>query len=615
MDKLLDKINFSEDVKKLNTEEVKVLCREVREFLIEKVSKTGGHLASNLGVVELTVALHRSLDLTKDNIIWDVGHQCYVHKMFTGRKDKFDTLRKDGGISGFPKIDESGTDSFNTGHSSTSISAALGMAVANKMSGNGGVVVAVIGDGAMTGGMAYEALNHAGSLKIPMIIILNDNGIAISPSVGLVSRQFNKIRISPGYFKFKSGLKRTVRSIPVIGKPVETVFSKLKRALKRVFVRDGIFESLGVRYMGPADGHDVGGIERLVEEAKKTGELTVIHIKTQKGKGYLPAESHPDVFHGIGSFDPQTGKGKSSNSESYSGVFGRQLIRLADKNDKIIGITAAMPDGTGMTEFASKFSDRFFDVGIAEQHAVTFSAGLATKGLIPVFAVYSTFLQRGYDQLVHDVALQNFHCVFAIDRAGVVGKDGETHQGVFDFSYLSHLPNFTIMAPSSGEELENMMEFAIESCSGPVAIRYPRGEAARIPTEKIEYGKGRILKDGNEAVIIAIGSMVQSALDAAEMLEKQGISTAVLDMRFLKPIDEILVNQYVSKCGLIATAEDNVKNGGLYSAVKEISSKDILCFAFPDEAIRQGSVDEIRERYGVDAKSMAQKIYENIRNR
>lgn len=615
MEKLLDKINSSEDIKKLNSEEVKLLCSEVREFLIEKVSKTGGHLASNLGAVELTVALHRSLDLNKDNIIWDVGHQCYVHKIFTGRKDKFDTLRTNGGISGFPKTDESLTDSFNTGHSSTSISAALGMAVANKMSGTGGIVVAVIGDGAMTGGMAYEALNHAGSLKIPMIIILNDNGIAISPSVGLLSRQFNKIRISPGYFRFKSGLKRTVRSIPLIGKPFETVFSKVKRALKRVFVRDGIFESLGIRYMGPADGHDTQEIERLIEEAKKTEELTVIHIKTQKGKGYLPAEKNPGIFHGVGVFNPETGEIQGNDIVSYSDVFGKKIVELAKKNKRIVGITAAMPDGTGMTKFALRYPDRFFDVGIAEQHAVTFSAGLAAKGMIPIFAVYSTFLQRGYDQLIHDVALQNFHCIFAIDRAGVVGKDGETHQGVFDFSYLSHIPNFTVMAPSSGEELENMLEFAVTNCSGPVAIRYPRGEARHTSNSAIEYGKGRVVKDGDDIVIIAIGSMVQIALSAANILEEQGISTAVLDMRFLKPLDEALVNNYVAKCNIVVTAEDNVKNGGLYSVVKEITSKDILSFAYPDEAVRQGSVAEIMERYGIDAKSMAAKIYENIRNR
>ncbi len=615
MGNLLKRINSSDELKKLNSSEISELCKEVREFLVEKVSKTGGHLASNLGAVELTVALHRSLDLNKDNIIWDVGHQSYVHKMFTGRKDLFDSLRTENGLSGFPKTSESKTDSFNTGHSSTSVSAALGMATANKLSGNDGIVVAVIGDGAMTGGMAYEALNHAGSLQIPMIIILNDNGIAISPSVGLLSRQFNKIRISPGYFRFKSGLKRAVRKIPLIGEPVQTAFSKTKKALKRTFVKDGIFESLGVKYMGPADGHDVEEIERLINEAKKVGELTVIHIKTKKGKGYSPAEENPGVFHGVGKFEPETGAVSKSGSSSYSDIFGKSLTCLAKENEKIVGITAAMPDGTGMTEFAIKYPERFFDVGIAEQHAVTFSAGLAAKGIIPVFAVYSTFLQRGYDQLLHDVALQKLHCVFALDRAGIVGRDGETHQGIYDFSYLSHLPSFTVMAPSSGEELEGMLEFAVNRCNGPVAIRYPRGEAASIPTEPIKMGQGRVLKEGNDAVIVAIGSSVSDALSASEILEKNGISTAVLDMRFLKPLDTALIEKYSDKCKIVATAEDNVRTGGLYSEVCTISNKNIIGFNLPDEPIHQGSQEQIKMRYGIDGQSMAEVILKNIENR
>ncbi len=608
MGKLLSKINSSEDLKNLSNAEVKVLCEEIREFLVEKISKTGGHLASNLGAVELTVALHRSLDLTKDNIIWDVGHQSYVHKILTGRRDEFNSLRRADGISGFPKTAESETDSFNTGHSSTSISAALGMAAANKLQGGDKTVVAVIGDGAMTGGMAYEALNHAGSLKIPMIIILNDNGIAISPSVGLLSRQFNRIRISPTYFRFKSALKRNVRRIPIVGKPVEAAFSKVKKALKRVFIRDGIFESLGIHYMGPADGHNSEEIERLIKEAKKTGELTVIHIKTVKGKGYFPAEAHPEIFHGVSGFDPKTGELFQTGALTYSDIFGHKMINLAKENKKIVGITAAMPDGTGMTAFGRAFPERFFDVGIAEQHAVTFAAGLAAKGAIPVFAVYSTFLQRGYDQLLHDVALQNLHCVFALDRAGIVGRDGETHQGIYDFSYLSHLPNFTVMAPSSGEELENMLSFAVSSINSPVAIRYPRGEAAHIKTEKIEYGRGRVLKDGCDAAIFAIGSSVADAYIAANMLEKTGISCAVLDMRFLKPLDTALVKKYIDKCPICATAEENVISGGLFSAVRAVTDKKIIPFALPDEPIHQGSVDEIKTKYKIDPRSMADVI-------
>ncbi len=610
MENLLNKVTSSNEIKNLSVAEVKALCGEIREFLIDKVSKTGGHLASNLGVVELTVALHRSLDLSKDNIIWDVGHQSYVHKMLTGRKDMFDSLRMEDGLSGFPKTSENETDSFNTGHSSTSISAALGIATANKLSGNDGTVVAVIGDGAMTGGMAYEALNHAGSLQIPMIIILNDNGIAISPSVGGLSRQFNKIRISPSYLRFKSQLKYYVRQIPGIGEPVQKIFSDTKKALKRVFVKDGIFESLGITYMGPANGHDVEEMSRLIDEAKKRKELTVIHIKTIKGKGYEPAEKHPEVFHGVGTFDPETGEVVSSTSVSYSDVFGKSLIKVADENEKVVGITAAMPNGTGMTDFSRKYPHRFFDVGIAEQHAVTFSAGLAQKGVIPVFAVYSTFLQRGYDQLLHDVALQNLHCVFALDRAGIVGRDGETHQGIYDFSYLSHLPGFTVMAPSSGEELENMISFAVNSCEGPVAVRYPRGEAKSIPTEDIEMGRGRVLKDGNDAVIIAIGSAVSDALEAAEILENSGISTAVLDMRFLKPIDKELVLKYALKCKICVTAEENIKTGGLCSIVKEFVNCDVFSFALPDEPVHQGSQGQIKKRYGIDPEAMANVIAE-----
>ncbi len=611
--KILDKINSSNDLKALNNSEINELCREVREFLVEKVSKTGGHLASNLGAVELTVALHRSLDLEKDKIVWDVGHQSYVHKIFTGRKSDFDKLREMDGLSGFPKTEENEADGFNTGHSSTSISAALGMATANKLLGSDGIVVAVIGDGAMTGGMAYEALNHAGSLKIPMIIILNDNGIAISPSVGLLSTQLNRLRVSPGYFKFKRGLKKTTRKIPFVGKSIERGFSRFKNSLKRIIVKDGMFESLGVKYMGPADGHDVEEIELLINEAKKSGELTVIHLQTKKGKGYIPAEEHPDVFHGVSAFNPETGQVLAGENTTYSKIFGETLVEIAEENEKVVGITAAMPDGTGMTEYASKFPDRFYDVGIAEQHAVTFSAGLAIRGIVPIFAVYSTFLQRGYDQLLHDVALQNLHCIFAIDRAGIVGRDGETHQGVFDLSYLSHLPNFTIMAPSNGDELKKMLYFATNECKGPVAIRYPRGEAdLENSDEKIEFGKGRALKNGTDAVIIAIGSSVQDALKASELLKDKGISTAVLDMRFAKPFDYTLAKEYIEKCKVIATVEENVSVGGLYTAVKEICSKEILRFALPCEPIHMGSIAEIKKKYEIDGESIAKRIIEKL---
>ncbi|MBR2916395.1 MAG: 1-deoxy-D-xylulose-5-phosphate synthase, partial [Clostridia bacterium] len=496
-----------------------------------------------------------------------------------------------------------------TGHSSTSISAALGIATAKKLSGEDGFVVAVIGDGAMTGGMAYEALNHAGSLKIPMIIILNDNGIAISPSVGLLSTQLNRLRVSPGYFKFKRGLKKTTRKIPFVGKSIERGFSRFKNSIKRIMVKDGMFESLGVKYMGPADGHDVEEIELLLNEAKKSKELTVIHIQTKKGKGYVHAENSPDVFHGISQFDPETGQVLDSGNKSYSKIFGETLISLAEENEKVVGITAAMPDGTGMTEFAKRFPDRFFDVGIAEQHAVTFSAGLATRGMVPIFAVYSTFLQRGYDQLLHDVALQNLHCIFAIDRAGIVGRDGETHQGVFDLSYLSHLPNFTVMAPSNGDELEKMLKFAVNELSGPVAIRYPRGEALiKKDEEEITLGRGRVLKDGTDVCLIAIGSSTEDAMIASDILEKKGISAAVIDARFLRPFDKELVGKYLETCKVVATVEENVSTGGLYSAVKEILTADVLRFSLPCESIQMGSVSEIKKKYGIDGESIAQAV-------
>ncbi len=606
---LLDKINSPKDLKKLNLDEANVLCEEIRKFLVEKVSKSGGHLASNLGAVELTVALHRSLDMDKDKIVWDVGHQSYVHKILTGRKGGFDKLRDADGISGFPKTEESETDSFNTGHSSTSVSAAIGLAVANKLQNKDGYVVAVIGDGAMTGGMAYEALNHAGGLQIPMIIILNDNGIAISPSVGLLSAQFNKMRKSPLYFSFKRNLKKIVRKIPLIGKPIEKYFAYVKNALKRVFVRDGMFESLGVKYMGPADGHNIEELELLINEAKKSKELTVIHIQTKKGKGYAPAEERPDIFHGVPTFNPESGEVIESTDKTFSDIFSDVLVELAEKNDKIVGITAAMPDGTGMKKFSEKFPDRFFDVGIAEEHAVTFSAGLAKNGIIPIFAVYSTFLQRGYDQLIHDVALQNLHCIFAVDRAGIVGKDGETHQGVFDLSYFSHIPNFTVMAPSDGEELRKMLEFAVNECEGPIAIRYPRGKASgEQSSEPIEKGIGRVLKDGSDAVLIAIGLSVKDSLEASRILESKGIRCGVIDARFLKPLDEKLIIEYINKCKVVGTVEENVNIGGLYTAVKSVTNREVLCFALPCEAIKHGKVEQIKEKYGIDGKSIADRI-------
>lgn len=610
MSNILSQINSSEDVKKLNTSELNTLAAEIREFLVKNVSKTGGHLAPSLGTVELTIALHRVFNPQADKIVWDVGHQSYTHKILTGRRSSFHTLRQEGGISGFPKTEESETDAFNTGHSSTSVSAALGFAKAFELDGSQNRAVAVIGDGALTGGMAYEALNHAGSGKTPLIVILNDNGMSISQNVGGLSNYLDKMRVDERYINLKTHVKNTLKNMPFLGDSFRSMAHKSKRFLKNILLRKKLFENMGLEYLGPVDGHDIKDVITVLEYAKSLNRPVIIHLITQKGKGYAPSENDPSAFHGISAFDPDTGLAENSGCISYSEVFGKKVVEMAKENDKILCITAAMPQGTGLTAFSKKFPNRFFDVGIAEQHAVTFSAALAKSGYIPIFAVYSTFLQRGYDQILHDAALQNLHTIFAIDRAGAVGNDGETHQGIYDLSYLSHIPNMTILAPASHAELESMLEFAVNQCTGPVAIRYPKGSSSNcnLSAMPIELGKGTLLKSGTDALIVAIGSSVCDALDAAKILQADGISASVMNARFLKPFDTALFEKASKNCKLVATLEDNVGIGGLGAMVAELYDGKILKFAHHDAPLTHASVTRQKEFAGIDAKSVAENI-------
>ncbi len=614
MKKILDEINSSNDVKKLNIPQLETLAKEIRDFLVSNVSKCGGHLSSNLGAVELTLALHKVFDFSKDKIVWDVGHQSYTHKIVTGRRDKFSSLRQKDGISGFPKTEESPTDAFNTGHSSTSISAALGFAKAFNLQGIGASSVAVIGDGALTGGMAYEALNHAGNGKTPLIVVLNDNGMSISENVGSVSNYLEKLRGNALYIVLKVRVKGFFNSLPILGKPVVRLFHHGKRLLKKLLLQKKLFENMGFEYLGPIDGHDFKDLITALEYAKTFKRPVIVHTITQKGKGYTPSETDPSSFHGISAFNPETGQVTTIEKTTFSDVFGDEIVKIARENPKVTAITAAMPQGTGLCEFAKCFPDRFFDVGIAEQHAVTFAAGLAKGGLIPVFAVYSTFLQRGYDQLLHDACLQNLHTVFAVDRAGAAGNDGETHQGIYDLSYLSHLPNMTVLAPTSEEELRKMLNFAVFDHNGPIAIRYPKGSAETfVPChDEIVLGKGTVLKKGTDVLIVAIGSSVKDALVATEKLERLGITATVMNARFLKPFDEELFSELSKTCRLVVTVEDNCKTGGLSAAVREIYDGKILSFAFPDTPLAQGTVSEQKKAAGLDSTSIANKIKDTL---
>nr|WP_312579111.1 1-deoxy-D-xylulose-5-phosphate synthase [Sedimentibacter sp.] len=619
MNKFLDNIDSPEDIKKLNLNELDMLCAELREFLINSVSKTGGHIASNLGVVELTVALHHTFNCPEDKIIWDVGHQSYVHKIITGRKNSMSTLRQYNGLSGFPKRDESICDVFDTGHSSTSISAAIGMARARDLKKDKYEVVAVIGDGALTGGMAFEALNDAGRSNTKLIVILNDNEMSISPNVGGLSTYLGKIRTEPRYISTKRDVERIIDQIPFGSKGIKRFIRRTKDGIKKMVVNTGmLFEELGFTYMGPVDGHN---ISELIEEFNKSKNIEgplLIHVKTTKGKGYKFAEERPNDFHGVSAFDIETGESLSKSSvPSYSNVFGNKLCQIAEKNKDVVAITAAMTDGTGLKEFSKKFPGRLFDVGIAEQHAVTMAAGLAANGVIPVVTLYSSFLQRAYDQVVHDVAMQNLHVVFAIDRAGLVGNDGETHQGVFDSAFLCQIPNMAVMAPADYREFENMLEYAVELHHGPICVRYPRGSSkSEIDGSdvKVEFGKGTIVKNGKDLTIVASGKMVKTAIDVSEILKDENIDSEIINLRFLKPLDEELILKSSMKTKRVVIIDETVKDGSVALRINTLIPKDvqILFETLPDKFVKQGSIDELLKENNLDPESIAVDIQNSL---
>lgn len=616
--KFLDKINSPADVKKLSVPQLEQLAKEIRQLLISVISHTGGHLAPNLGVVELTLALHKVFNTPEDKIIFDVGHQAYIHKIITGRREQFPTLRQYGGLSGFPKRSESEHDAFGTGHSSTSISAALGMACARDLQGEDYNVVAVIGDGSMTGGMAFEALNNAGMLHKKMIVVLNDNEMSISKNVGAMSEYLYQLRTGETYNKIKNDIEGWLKNME-FGSDVLKAIRRLKGSVKYLMVPTSIFEELGFTYLGPVDGHDLDGLLDVLQAAKKIDGPVMVHVLTKKGKGYKPAEESPNKFHGTGPFDIATGK-KITNPNapvSYTEVFGKTLTKLADIDDKIVGITAAMPDGTGLNIFAEEHKDHFFDVGIAEQHAVTAAAGMAAAGMKPVAAIYSTFMQRAYDSIMHDICMQKLHVTLCLDRAGLVGDDGYTHHGVFDYAYLRSIPNMTIMAPKDENELQHMLKTALDF-DGPVSVRYPRGSGVGVALDTqwqdLSIGKAEVLRTGKDVCFWAIGSMVQTALDAAELLEAQGISAGVVNMRFAKPLDVELLREHAQSYGKIITLEEGVLAGGVGSAVlEELNANNLLeqcevrCFGIPDEFVMHGDKKLLFRDLGLDTPTIAAK--------
>lgn len=616
---MLEKINTPYDIKKYNTVELEELSKEIRNFLIEHISKTGGHLASNLGVVELTIAIHYVFNSPTDKIIWDVGHQSYVHKILTGRRDSFDSLRKFKGLSGFPKRNESVHDIFETGHSSTSISAALGIAKARDLNNEKYSVISVIGDGALTGGMAFEALNDAGRSKTNLIVILNHNEMSISKNVGSLSLYLSKLRTDPNYFKLKRDLENILNLIPPIGKSIHKSIEKIKDSIKQLFVPGMFFEEMGFTYLGPIDGHDLNSLIDVLKRAKKIDGPIFIHVITKKGKGYKFAEMNPDKFHSAAPFNINTGEFKKNNCDTYSDVFGKTLTDLAMKNDKIVAITAAMPDGTGLNYFAEKFPNRFYDVGIAEQHAATFAAGMAINGYKPYFAVYSTFLQRAFDQVIHDICIQNLPVVLAIDRAGLVGEDGETHQGVFDISFLRMIPNMTIMAPKDANEFVEMIKLSA-MIQGPCAIRYPKGKVGNYDRNRsvsFKVGEAEILREGSKVAVFALGRMVNIAIEAIDKLQKNSVNPYVVNLRFAKPLDANLILEISKKVDYIFTVEDNVVTGGVGSAILELINdnginKKIYRFGFPDKFIEHGDIDNLFKKYRLDSDSLAEKIVELV---
>lgn len=613
---IIEYINKANDIKCIARNDYDTLASEIREFLIEKISSNGGHLASNLGVVELTIALHLVLDLPKDKIVWDVGHQSYTHKLLTGRKHEFNTLRRYGGMSGFPKRRESLCDCFDTGHSSTSISAGLGIVRGNEILGKKDTVISVIGDGALTGGMAFEALNNAAQLKRNFIIILNDNNMSISENVGGISTYLSKIRAGETYNGIKTGVVNTLKQVPVVGDKLVDKIRKTKSSIKQLLIPGMFFEDMGITYLGPVDGHDINNMVKILKEAKKLDHAVVIHVITKKGKGYGPAEKYPELFHGISAFNKKTGLVlKKKSKADYTDIFSNAIINEAYKNDKIVAITAAMPDGTGLKKFKKHFPDRFFDVGIAEQHAVTFAAGLASTGLKPFVAIYSSFLQRAYDQILHDVCIQNLPIVFAIDRAGLVGNDGETHQGIFDISFLSTIPNMNILAPKNSNELAASIEFA-SKFNGPLAIRYPRGTAYEGLKEfhsPIIYGKSEILYKEKDIAILAVGSMVETALEVRNCLKQNSHYVTLINARFVKPYDEECITRLIQDHKIIVTIEENILNGSYgMNVLRFISSMDynvkVINIALPNVYIEHGNVDILKKESHIDVDSIVNKI-------
>lgn len=612
---VLDKIQQWNDIKKLTPEELQTLRREIRRFQIEKLSVTGGHLASNLGVVELTMALHLVCDFPKDKLIWDVGHQSYTHKILTGRKEGFDDLRTYGGMSGFPKRAESPCDSFDTGHSSTSISAGLGYAWARELSGEDYHVISVIGDGALTGGMAYEAMNNASRLKKNFIIVLNDNNMSISENVGGLSRVLSKMRTSDNYTGLKEGVTQSLERIPVYGQRIVDNIRKTKSGIKQLVIPGMFFEDMGIMYLGPVDGHDIGALVRVLREAMQVQGPVLVHVMTKKGYGYPPAERHPARFHGTAPFEIKSGLPVKNEKPTYTDIFSTVMRKMGDREEKVVAVTAAMETGTGLKRFHNMFPDRFFDVGIAEEHAVTFAAALAAGGRRPVVAVYSSFLQRAYDQVLHDVCIQKLPVVFAIDRAGLVGSDGETHQGVFDISYLTSIPNMTVMAPKNKWELSDMLKFAVHF-DGPIAMRYPKGEAwtgleeHRAP---VALGRCEVIGEGEDVLLFALGSMVAEAAEVRERLKEQGISAGLVNARFAKPFDREYLKGAAERYRCIVTLEENVEIGGLGEQITGYLSElgyggRVLRIAIPDAFVPQGSIAILKEKLGIDAVSIAGRI-------
>lgn len=623
MGQILDKIQKPNDIKRIPRRLYPALAEEIRSFLLENVSKTGGHLASNLGVVELTMALHSCLQFPEDKLIFDVGHQAYVHKLLTGRRDGFATLRKSEGMCGFPKRKESDCDCFGTGHSSTSLSAALGFAVARNLKNTGETIVAVIGDGALSGGMAYEAMNNLALLrkeKKNLILILNDNKMSISENVGGMSHYLNDIRLRKSYGEFKENVENTLKTIPGVGESVVRTLKRSKDSIKQLFVPGMLFENMGITYYGPVDGHNINALIHAIQQAKTVEGPILLHVLTKKGKGYAVAENNPEKFHGLDAFDVKTGNPlRPKKADTYTDVFSKTLCRIAEKREDVVAITAAMPSGTGLNPFKQTFPKRFFDVGIAEEHGVTFAAGLAASGMKPVFAVYSSFLQRAYDQVLHDVCIQKLPVFFCVDRSGLVGADGETHQGVFDISYLAHIPNLVLMAPKNRREMEDMMEFAMDY-DGPIAMRYPRGEAycgLEDYRSSIVLGRSEEIYEGSEVVILSVGNMMEECEKTVGLLREQGISPGLVNVRFISPFDKEAILQLAEQYSLLVTVEENEKNGGFGQMVSSFLHErschcDFLSFGIDDCFVEHGTVDWQRKQAGIDASSMAQRIAEKV---